>query len=113
MLMWCAPSQKNMIMHFCFVNWIIIKIFSLREKAYPLSNVKSFYFCCFAKCSKVTLHLYYKLQIFLPGYAIQLKEQRCYSFTKENNSEIVTTHMDYKIACWKNMVFIKINLKRV
>lgn len=60
----------------------------------------------------VTLHLYYKLQIFLPSYTIRLKEQRCYSFTKENNSEIVTTYMDYKIACWKNMVFIKINLKR-
>lgn len=108
-----CPVSKNMIMHFCFLNWIIIKIFSLREKAYPLNNVKSFYFCCFAKCSKRRTSSVLLATNISAQLRNTVKRTMLLQFHKRKYSEIVTIYMDYKITCWKNMAFIKINLKRI
>lgn len=108
-----CPVSKNMIMHFCFLNWIIIKIFSLREKAYPLNNVKSFYFCCFAKCSKCRTSSVLLATNISAQLRNTVKRTTLLQFHKRKYSEIVTIYMDYKITCWKNMAFIKINLKRI
>lgn len=108
-----CPVSKNMIMHFCFLNWIIIKIFSLREKAYPLNNVKSFYFCCFAKCSKRRTSSVLLATNISAQLRNTVKRTTLLQFHKRKYSEIVTIYMNYKITCWKNMAFIKINSKRI